>query len=71
MRWSYCLSTLRRSDAAQFVFVGPGKALANLARRDTVNTHEEGEKPDVLSVATDEDMIALKVAMEEYASKKV
>lgn len=53
VRWSHCLDALRAHEVNRLVFLGPGKALANLARRDT---RGEGEEREVMSVATDEDL---------------
>lgn len=68
VRWSYSLATLRRTDAKRLIFLGPGKALANLARRDATDLSEttgSEEKPDVLSVATESDLGRLKAIWEQ------
>lgn len=62
VRWSDCLETLKKENVNRLVFLGPGKALANLARRDLGK--EEGEKAEVVSVATDEDLASLKEMLE-------
>lgn len=49
MRWSKCLANLHTSAIDRLVFLGPGKALANLARKDETAS-------EVLSVATEDDM---------------
>lgn len=73
IRWSHCLSSLRSSvpsstretsegevPITRLIFLGPGKALANLARRDANSPRNqpkvEKEKVEVVSVATDEDL---------------
>ncbi|KAI5476822.1 [acyl-carrier-protein] S-malonyltransferase [Pseudohyphozyma bogoriensis] len=66
VRWSHCLSTLRRSPSptSRLIFLGPGKALANLAKRDAEQLDkEEGRsegsgvvEEEVLSVATEDDL---------------
>lgn len=63
VRWSHCLATLRATDASRLIFLGPGKALANLARRDA--TALTDQKADVVSVATDEDLGDMKAMWEE------
>ncbi|KAK4700167.1 hypothetical protein P7C70_g6086, partial [Phenoliferia sp. Uapishka_3] len=68
VRWSHCLTTLRATDASRLIFLGPGKALANLARRDAAAlcvTTVSGEKPDVVSVATDADLEDVRALWEE------
>ncbi|KAM0755777.1 FabD/lysophospholipase-like protein [Meredithblackwellia eburnea MCA 4105] len=59
VRWSYCLATLRASEAERLIFLGPGKALANLARRDAVAARAE-DTFDVQSVATDADLAVVR-----------
>lgn len=49
VRWSECLQNLHTSSIDRLVFLGPGKALANLARKDHVGS-------EVVSVATEDGM---------------
>lgn len=79
VRWSTCLSALPTTHAVRrLIFLGPGQALANLARRDAKLRREaevaagvqdggegaEGET-EVLSVATEKDMERLRETWEE------
>ncbi|BGO96621.1 Malonyl CoA-acyl carrier protein transacylase [Rhodotorula toruloides ATCC 204091] len=71
VRWSSCLSNLAEKHAVRrMVFLGPGQALANLARRDAKALKEargekEGEETEVVSVATEADMERLRDMWEE------
>ncbi|KAM0793248.1 hypothetical protein ACM66B_000710 [Microbotryomycetes sp. NB124-2] len=57
VRWSQSLDNLeQQANVSRLIFLGPGKALANLARKD------ESVKSDVLSVATEADMKIFKDA---------
>lgn len=63
VRWSTCLSSLRTAGISQLVFFGPGKALANLARKDLASLEQDklpADRTEVLSVATQEDMQSVK-----------
>ncbi|GAA5934195.1 hypothetical protein JCM3775_006932 [Rhodotorula graminis] len=79
VRWSTCLSALPTPahSVRRLIFLGPGQALANLARRDAKLRREaevaagaqtgdgaEGET-EVLSVATEKDMERLRETWEE------
>ncbi|GAA5850541.1 hypothetical protein JCM9279_007533 [Rhodotorula babjevae] len=79
VRWSTCLSALPTTHAVRrLIFLGPGQALANLARRDAklrreaevaAGAQEAGEggegETEVLSVATEKDMERLRETWEE------
>lgn len=79
VRWSSCLSALPTThDVRRLIFLGPGQALANLARRDAKLRREaevaaggggageaEGGETEVLSVATEKDMERLRETWEE------
>ncbi|GAA6005736.1 hypothetical protein JCM10207_005317 [Rhodosporidiobolus poonsookiae] len=79
VRWSTCLASLPSQHAvSRFVFLGPGQALANLARRDVKllkeaeiaagkRSKDDGEEgvPEVISVATEKDMVQLRERWEE------
>ncbi|GAA5897461.1 hypothetical protein JCM8208_003278 [Rhodotorula glutinis] len=79
VRWSTCLSALPtpQHSVRRLIFLGPGQALANLARRDAklrreaevaagAATGEDGEgETEVLSVATEKDMERLRETWEE------
>jgi len=66
VRWSTCINTLPTTHGIQrLVFLGPGQALANLARRDHKLLKEAREasqqdreelETEVVSVATEKDM---------------
>ncbi|KAK4054904.1 [acyl-carrier-protein] S-malonyltransferase [Microbotryomycetes sp. JL201] len=57
VRWSQSLHNIeQQANVSRLIFLGPGKALANLARKD------ESVKSDVLSVATEADMKIFKDA---------
>lgn len=68
VRWSQCISNLAANDVSRLVFLGPGKALANLARKDLTNgasgspssssspSSGNGSGAEVVSVATEDDM---------------
>ncbi|SCV68527.1 BQ2448_648 [Microbotryum intermedium] len=61
VRWSKCLRNLAQDHIDRLVFLGPGKALANLARRDATLREKNSGQPsrtEVLSVATDADLEA-------------
>ncbi|KDE09827.1 hypothetical protein MVLG_00225 [Microbotryum lychnidis-dioicae p1A1 Lamole] len=61
VRWSKCLRNLAQDHIDRLVFLGPGKALANLARRDATLREKHSDQPsrtEVLSVATDADLEA-------------
>lgn len=69
VRWSTCLSTLRTAGIDRLMFLGPGKALANLARRDLIQTAkqrasetgvQEEVRTQVVSVATEEDLVRVR-----------
>ncbi|GAA5857147.1 hypothetical protein JCM8547_009339, partial [Rhodosporidiobolus lusitaniae] len=72
VRWSNCLASLSQQHGIKrLVFLGPGQALANLARRDAKMMKEakvgggEGVETEVISVATEKDMDALQERWEE------
>ncbi|GAA5899998.1 hypothetical protein JCM6882_007021 [Rhodosporidiobolus microsporus] len=78
VRWSTCLASLpAQHGIRRLVFLGPGQALANLARRDAKMVKEaqrasggaEGEaaegETEVISVATEKDMEQLQERWEE------
>ncbi|BGP12851.1 hypothetical protein JCM10213_005224 [Rhodosporidiobolus nylandii] len=79
VRWSTCLSSLpTQHGVKRLIFLGPGQALANLARRDAKlvkeaevavgkRSEDDGEEQDteVISVATENDMQRLKERWEE------
>ncbi|BGP36837.1 [acyl-carrier-protein] S-malonyltransferase [Rhodotorula kratochvilovae] len=74
VRWSSCLSSLPATHGVRrLIFLGPGQALANLARRDAkllkeaeiAAGAERGEETEVLSVATEKDMERLRETWEE------
>ncbi|GAA5986848.1 hypothetical protein JCM11641_007816 [Rhodosporidiobolus odoratus] len=78
VRWSTCLASLpTQHDVKRLIFLGPGQALANLARRDAKLAKEaeiaagkrgdgdEQHDTDVISVATEKDMDQLKERWEE------
>lgn len=59
VRWSSALNVMRDQGVSRFIFVGPGKALANLARKE----HKSGKWQDWKevqfgTVATEECMAA-------------
>ena len=66
VRWSQCVSNLAANDVSRLIFLGPGKALANLARKDlsngssppasAKNGNGDGNGAEVVSVATEDDM---------------
>ncbi|GJN91727.1 hypothetical protein Rhopal_004750-T1 [Rhodotorula paludigena] len=73
VRWSTCLASLpAQHDVRRLIFLGPGQALANLARRDAKLVKEaevaagkdaaeaERRETEVLSVATEKDMDTLR-----------
>lgn len=73
VRWSTCLASLpAQHDVRRLIFLGPGQALANLARRDAKLVKEaevaagkdaaeaEQRETEVLSVATEKDMDTLR-----------
>lgn len=73
VRWSSCLASLpAKHGVRRMVFLGPGQALANLARRDAkalkearAGADKEGEETEVVSVATEADMDRLRDMWEE------
>ncbi|GAA5832858.1 hypothetical protein JCM11251_000507 [Rhodosporidiobolus azoricus] len=74
VRWSTCLASLpAQHGIKRLLFLGPGQALANLARRDArlVKEAEEAagkeaqEETEVISVATEKDMEKLQERWEE------
>lgn len=84
VRWSQCLLNLTANDVSRLVFLGPGKALANLARKDHCATASNGGSSsngagnngggsgaEVVSVATEDDMKAFrdKISAEKDAGK--
>lgn len=81
VRWSQCISNLGANDVSRLVFLGPGKALANLARKDlsngssgtssTSNGNSNGNGAEVVSVATEDDMKSFrdKIRLERERTK--
>lgn len=74
VRWSTCLASLpAQHGIKRLVFLGPGQALANLARRDAklereaeeAAGKEAQEETEVISVATEKDMEKLQERWEE------
>ncbi|GAA5980140.1 hypothetical protein JCM10908_001548 [Rhodotorula pacifica] len=82
VRWSTCLASLpTQHQIRRLVFLGPGQALANLARRDAKllreaekaarpqgrenEADEEAKETEVISVATEKDMERLREIWEE------
>ncbi|GAA6047848.1 hypothetical protein JCM3770_004672 [Rhodotorula araucariae] len=75
VRWSSCLSSLPTTHGVRrLIFLGPGQALANLARRDAKLLKEaeiaagaarDGDETEVLSVATEKDMERLRETWED------
>lgn len=57
--WSSALDKMKTQEGVErFIFVGPGKALANLARKEikSGNWKEDGERLEIGTVATQECM---------------
>lgn len=71
VRWSTVLSTLRTSPVKRLIFVGPGKALRNLAAKDLLPFEREkeiGDRMEVMSAATLEDMQQIQSLYEQVKS---
>jgi [acyl-carrier-protein] S-malonyltransferase len=61
VRWSSALDTLRANGVTEMLFIGPGRALGNLAKREVekgywADGNGNRDKLEVSAVATEEDL---------------
>jgi len=77
VKWFDCQNFLISNGVERFVFLGPGKALANMSRKEVERGvwkgDERGEKLEIETVATLDDLERLKELImpgEEFSRKK-
>ena len=64
--WQPALDVMRDAGVERYVFVGPGKALANLARKEArTGTWKDWKELEVASVATLDDLKDLRESHED------
>lgn len=63
--WQPALDVMRNAGVERYVFIGPGKALANLARKEArTGTWKDWEELEIASVATLDDLKDLRESHE-------